>query len=83
VDLYAAGSADVVAAAGVADLGTAPPGPLSHVMWLPEPVALMMATVWIFTVFAAPLISTSPHDPYRVKVESSLEILMGDWFPQS
>ncbi len=58
--------------------GTAPPGPLSHVMWLLEPVALMMATVCKFTVFAAPLTSTSPHDPYKVMVESWLEILMGD-----
>jgi hypothetical protein len=58
--------------------GTVPPGPFSHVMWLLEPVALMTATVWIFTVLAAPLTSTSPHDPFRVMVESSPEILMGD-----
>ena len=58
--------------------GAAPPGRFSQVMWLPVPVALMMATVCRFTVFAAPLTSTLPQDPYKVMVESSPEILIGD-----
>lgn len=63
--------------------GTERPGPFSHVMWLPVPVALMMATVCRFTVFAAPLTSTSPHDPSNVIVASSPTILISDWLPQS
>jgi hypothetical protein len=58
--------------------GTVPPGPFSHVMWLPVPVALMIATVCMFTVFATPATSTSPHDPFKVIVASSPTILMGD-----
>jgi hypothetical protein len=63
--------------------GTVPPGPFSHVMWLPVPVALMMATVCRFTVLAAPLTSTSPQDPPNVIVASSPTILISDWLPQS
>ena len=58
--------------------GTAPAGPFSQLMWLPVPVARMTATVCRFTVFATPLTSTSPHDPFNVMVESSPTILMGD-----
>ena len=68
---------------GLLICGTAPPAAFSQVMWLPVPVAKMAATVCRFTVFATPLTSTSPHDPFNVMVESSPTILMGDWFPQS
>lgn len=51
---------------GLLICGAATPGPCCQVMWLPEPVALMMATVCKFTVLAEPLTSTSAHVPFRV-----------------